>query len=70
MRRTVLLAARAAGLAMSAAVPAARAQGGAIGLGIAVGAAFPAGSTAAVSELVWAASFNPGLYVNIPDLCD
>jgi hypothetical protein len=42
------------------------AQSGPIGLGIAVGVAFPAGSTPGIPSSDWSASFNWGFYVNIP----
>jgi hypothetical protein len=49
-----------------AAPPPIQAQADSIGLGIAVGAAFPAGSTPALPDSDWPASFNWGFYVNIP----
>ena len=53
-------------LVLPAAPPALQAQGGSIGLGIALGAAFPARSTPGIPSTDGRASFNWGFYVNIP----
>ena len=42
------------------------AAGDSVGLGIAVGAAFPQGTTAEIASTNWQASLNWGFYVNIP----
>jgi hypothetical protein len=57
----------AALLVLAAALPVA-AQGSAssVGLGVAVGLAFPQGDTPAIPSTDWRTSFNWGFYVNIP----
>jgi hypothetical protein len=54
-------------LILAAALPAA-AQGSAssVGLGVALGVAFPQGETDSIGSTDWLASFNWGFYVNIP----
>jgi len=42
------------------------AAGDSVGLGVALGAAFPQGSTTAIASTDWQGSFNWGFYVNIP----
>jgi len=66
MRRFAL--ALAAILLVSAAALPVMAQSSAnsVGLGVAVGLAFPQGSTAGISSTDWKTSFNWGFYVNIP----
>jgi hypothetical protein len=64
MKLALLIAIAVVGLV--AAAPALDAQADSIGLGVAVGAAFPAGSTPAISSSDWRGSFNWGFYVNIP----
>ena len=66
MKRKLLIAALSAAIVFTVVPPAAQAQSGPIGLGIALGAAFPAGSTPAIPSTDWRGSFNWGFYVNIP----
>ena len=69
MKRTAVIAVVVAALVvlfLLAAPPAVEAQSGSIGLGVALGAAFPAGSTPAIPSTDGRGSFNWGFYVNIP----
>jgi len=66
MKHALLVAAVIAVVGLVAASPAANAQADSIGLGIAAGVAFPAGSTPDISSTDWRGSFNWGFYVNIP----
>ena len=66
MKQTILIVALVASALSLAATPHAQAQADSIGLGIALGAAFPAGSTPAISSGSGSVSFNWGFYVNIP----
>ena len=68
-RRTLAAGVLAAGLLVLgglAPLPALEAQGGSIGLGVALGAAFPTGSIPAIPSTDWQARFNRGFYANIP----
>jgi len=54
-------------LLLAAALPAAaQSSATSVGLGVAVGLAFPQGSTDAITSTDWQASFNWGFYVNLP----
>jgi len=52
--------------AMAVAPVESHAAGDSVGLGIAVGAAFPQGNTTEIASTNWQASLNWGFYVNIP----
>jgi hypothetical protein len=66
MKPKLLVAVAAALFVLTIVPPAAQAQSGPIGLGIALGAAFPAGRTPEIQSTDWRGSFNWGFYVNIP----
>jgi len=66
MKHGLLVAAVIVVVGLVATSPAVNAQADSIGLGIAAGVAFPAGSTPDISSTDWRGSFNWGLCVNIP----
>jgi hypothetical protein len=66
MKQVGWVAALAAVLIFAVVAPVAEAQGDSIGLGIAVGACLPSGSTPEIPSADWQPSFNWGFYVNIP----
>ena len=66
MKHALLIAVVILAVGLTAPAPAANAQSDSIGLGIAAGVAFPAGSTPDIPSTDWRGSFNWGFYVNIP----